>query len=157
MKTYTLIYLADSGLLTMEITYKNAPDCYMREVGSKKRLLIIDPDNAYPRLMHVCKGGRRRTVGQYPSFDLGRDWSESLQKQFAVELAQVREIAEADKVINEEAYMAAVKTLAEQLVALVRADYPCDVEMQRGMVGDYLGSTIDDIKTQIESLSGDAS
>ena len=87
---FKLIYLTDGGLHELEYTYQLASDNCFYEVGGKQRLMTIDHHGLYPRLMHVCKDLRRRTVGQYPSFKLGRDWAESLQKQYLDELRQAR-------------------------------------------------------------------
>jgi len=150
MKTFKLIYLADSGLHTLLYTHGPA-DGTMLEADGKRRLLTIDPDNAYPRLMHICCDGRRRTVGQYPSYQLGRDWSEGLQDQFAKELREVR----GEFIFNEEVATAAMQTTAEQIVAMVQADYPNDLPMQRGIAGDYLGDTVEMVHEMINKLLED--
>jgi len=148
MKTYKLIYLADGGLRTLEYTDRFARDYHFYEVGGKERLMTTVGDGCYERLMHVCKDGRHRTVGQYPSFTLGRDWSESLQEKYKEALAEVR----GETVYNEETYNKAVDAMAEQVVAMVQEDYPGDVEMQRGEAGNYLGTAIEDIQTNIDNL-----
>jgi hypothetical protein len=151
MKTFNLVYIdSDSKIVSQVVRFRIGSDTQYMEVDGKERILVIDNEGCYPRLMHVCADGRQRAIGQYPSFKLGRDWSESLQLQDNMrnQLRAIRLNVE----VSEEAYTAAVKTLAEQVVAMVRGDYPDDVEMQRGEAGDYLGSAIEDIQAQIESL-----
>lgn len=89
MTTYKLIYLND-GIQVLEYTNRFCSANQMREVGGKERLMTIASDGCYPRLLHVCSDGRRRTVGQYPSFTLGRDWSDGLQAQYKDELDILR-------------------------------------------------------------------
>lgn len=94
MKTFKLIYIdTDSIIQVLRYTYGHGNDCYMHEVGGKQRTLIIDKEGCYPRLMHVCKDGRKRTLGQYPSTRLGHDWADTLvnSSNFADQLKAVRD------------------------------------------------------------------
>jgi len=150
MKTFKLIYLDDHGLHVMEYSMRFCSVGTMREVGGKERLLTIDESGCYKRLMHVCKDGRRRTIGQYPSFDLGKDWSDSLREKYADELLQARLEIEGSKV-DEDSYHAALRVVAEMVVTMVQEDYS-DVETQRGEVGNYLQPAIDDIQNIIDEI-----
>ncbi|KKM43787.1 hypothetical protein LCGC14_1562500 [marine sediment metagenome] len=53
--------------------------------------------------------------------------------------------------ISEETYNVAVKAVAEIAVSMTR-EYNYNVEDQRGEVGNYLATMIEDIHTEIEKL-----
>lgn len=54
---------------------------------------------------------------------------------------------------DEKKYEAALKTLAEQLVAMTRQDYGDDEEFFLLELDDYLGDTIVDLKERIQELT----
>lgn len=89
---HKLIYLHDGGLHTLEYVWGFVADNIMHCVNTSKRYVIVN-EGCYPELKHVYKDGRRKTVGQYPSTTLGREWSEGLQEKYALDLERVRQAA----------------------------------------------------------------